>query len=418
MVTFLKYLPLLFFITFDVFPQEEKLHQKESELYKIKDEIKSLEVELSSKTTAEKKSFEVVENLNKQNFLINKILGNLRIEINGKQKEINNVEKRISGIESDINRLKENYAKYVVAIYKKGPYNELESLVNSSSLQQAIMRSYYLQVFSEQRSKDLIKLREKIKELADVKVILEEEKAVKNKLVSSKEEERKSLSVKLNEKKRVLTSIKKNKSELKKLLTAKKQAQDKIENLIAKLVEESERKKRESELNKKEQLASEENSINEKSKIKDESSGYEFDLSTDKFSSFINLKGKMNWPLQKGKVIRKFGENKNKSLNTVTLNYGIDIEAGKDKNVRSVAEGVIAAIDWLPGYGNVVIVSHKDGYRSVYSHLAEIFVAEGDKVNAGTALALVAEGLDGEVLHFEIWKSREKQNPELWLAKR
>jgi murein DD-endopeptidase MepM/ murein hydrolase activator NlpD len=126
----------------------------------------------------------------------------------------------------------------------------------------------------------------------------------------------------------------------------------------------------------------------------------------------------MTWPLQKGKIIRKFGENKNKNLNTVTLNYGIDIEAGKDKNVRSVAEGVIAAIDWLPGYGNVVIVSHKDSYRSVYSHLAEIFVNEGDKVKAGSVLAIVAEGLDGEVMHFEIWKSRDKQNPELWLAKR
>ena len=126
----------------------------------------------------------------------------------------------------------------------------------------------------------------------------------------------------------------------------------------------------------------------------------------------------MIWPLHKGRVIRKFGENKNKSLNTVTLNYGVDIKANKDKNVRSVGEGVVATIDWLPGYGNVIIVSHKNDYRTVYGHVSEIFVSEGDKVKAGSVLALVDEGIDGYVLHFEIWKGRDKQNPETWLAKK
>ena len=156
----------------------------------------------------------------------------------------------------------------------------------------------------------------------------------------------------------------------------------------------------------------------EKNKIKEENKSFDYDLNTASFSSFAEQKGKMIWPLHKGKIIRKFGENKNKSLKTVTLNYGVDIKADKDKNVRSVAEGVIAALDWLPGYGNVVIVSHKDGYRTVYSHLSEIFVSEGDKVKVGSVLAIVDEGLDGYVLHFEIWKARDKQNPELWLTKK
>lgn len=418
MVTYLKYLPLLFLLIADGFSQEEKIQQKENELSKIKDEIKNLETELTSKSSAEKKSFEALENLNRQNFLINKMLSSLRSEINIKQKEINNTERKIADIESDINDLKENYAKYVVAVYKKGPYNELESLVNSASLQQAVMRNYYLQVFSDQREKDLVKLQKKKEELGAQKVILTKEKEEKNKLAAAKEREQKSLAVKLNEKKNVLAAIKKNKSELKKLISAKKQAQNKIENLIAQLVEEAERKKREKEFNRKDQLVSEENSFEEKSRIRDENAKFDYDFNTENFSSFADLKGKMIWPLHKGKIIRRFGENKNKNLNTVTLNYGVDIEAGKDKNVRSVAEGVIAAIDWLPGYGNVVIVSHKDGYRSVYSHLAEIFVNEGDKVKTGSTLALVAEGLEGEILHFEIWKAREKQNPELWLVRR
>ena len=136
----LKYLIPIFFFIIESFPQSEDISQKESELSSIKTEIKNLENELASKSAAEKKSFEAVENLNKQNFLINKILGELRTEINKKESEIKIVERKIAQTESEIKILQDNYAKYVKAIYKKGQYNELESLFDASSLQQAVMR--------------------------------------------------------------------------------------------------------------------------------------------------------------------------------------------------------------------------------------------------------------------------------------
>jgi septal ring factor EnvC (AmiA/AmiB activator) len=411
MVIKLKYLIPIFFFIIESFPQSEDISQKESELTSIKTEIKNLEKELASKSTAEKKSFEAVENLNKQNFLINKVLGELRTEINKKESEIKIVESKIAQTESEIKILQDNYAKYVKAIYKKGQYNELESLFDASSLQQAVMRTYYLQVFAKQREKDLTKLKSKKSELDESEALLKKERNEKLLLAKSRDDEKKVLTQKLNDRKAVLNSIKKNNKELKKVLVAKKEAQKKTEQLIAQLIE------REAATNK-DQLVSTDKSSSEKNKIRDENVGYDYDLNTSSFASFADLKGKMNWPLHKGKIIRKFGENKHKSLNTVTLNYGVDVKADKDKNVRSVGEGVVAAIDWLPGYGNVIIISHKNNYRTVYSHLSEIFVSEGDKVKTGSVLALVDEGIDGFVLHFEIWKGRDKQNPELWLGKK
>ena len=73
-----------------------------------------------------------------------------------KRAEIKNIEKNIAQTETEIKILQDNYAKYVTAIYKKGQYNELESLIDASSLQQAIMRTYYLQVFANQREQDLV----------------------------------------------------------------------------------------------------------------------------------------------------------------------------------------------------------------------------------------------------------------------
>ena len=418
MVIRVKYLLLFFAIVIKCFPQTGDILQKESELDSIKTDIKNLEQDLASKSAEEKKSFESIENLNKQNYLLNKILGQLRSEIKEKENEIVKIQKKIVGIESEITTLKDNYAKYVTAVYKKGRYNELESLINSESLQQAMMRTYYLQVFSQNREKDLIKLNDKKSELASTELLLKKEKNEKLALAKSKDDENKVLIAKLNDKKEILKSIKKNKNELRKLIIAKKEAQKKTENLIARLIEEEERRKKELELKQKEMLASAEVSSEQKNKIKAENNEFDYDLGTSTFSSFAKLKGNMIWPLYKGKIIRKFGENRNKALNTITLNYGVDIKAYKDKNVHCVGEGVVAALDWLPGYGNVVIVSHKDGYRTVYSHLSEIFVSEGDKVKKSSVLALVDEGLDGYVLHFEIWKARDKQNPEHWLSKK
>jgi len=411
MVSLLKYLILICSVTITIFPQTKDIQQKKSELSTIKNEIIDLENELTAKSAAEKKSFEAVEILSRQNALINKILSGLRAEIKTKELQIEDIEKKINKIKSEIKLLQDNYAKYVVAIYKKEEYDELESLVDASSLQQALMRTYYLQVFADQREKDLSELQDKKNELNESKTLLTKEKNQKLALVKSRDEEKKVLLQKIQQKKSVLKSIEKNKQELKKLIAAKKESQKKIEQMIVELIEREEE-------NKKEQLASMEKSNMNKNKIVDENVGYDYDLSTSSFASFAQLKDKMIWPLHKGKVIRKFGENRHKSLNTVTLNYGIDIKADKDKNVYCVGEGVIAAIDWLPGYGNVIIVSHKDEYRTVYGHVSEIFVSEGEKIKSGSVLALVDEGVDGFVLHFEIWKGRDKQNPDNWLEKR
>ena len=154
-----------------------------------------------------------------------------------------------------------------------------------------------------------------------------------------------------------------------------------------------------------------------KTKKEVESSDYNFDLSTSSFTNFSELKGKLNWPIAKGKVVRKFGESLNPSLKTLTVNYGIDIRAAGDMSVKCVAEGVVSAVEWLPGYGTVLIISHSGNYRTVYGHLSEVFVKEGDKIKTGGVIATVGESLEGKILHFEVWSGRQNVNPEIWLRK-
>ena len=84
----------------------------------------------------------------------------------------------------------------------------------------------------------------------------------------------------------------------------------------------------------------------------------------------------------------------------------------------AVADGEVSTIWWLPSFGNLVIMNHQNGYRTVYAHLSEIAVNEGDRIRQGEQIGKSGEALAGPLLHFEIWKDREKQDPLQWLAPR
>ncbi|HSD63785.1 MAG TPA: peptidoglycan DD-metalloendopeptidase family protein [Ignavibacteriaceae bacterium] len=420
-VKYFSFLLLILFSLGELFPQDKEIEAKKNQLSDLKSEINNLEAELKSKTRKEKESFSAVENYSKQSFLLNKIISTYRTEEKLKVNQIVEREKKIKQLETNIKSLKENYAKYVVAVYKHGQPDEVEMLINSASVQQALLRMKYLEKFSDQREKDLNELIESREQLIAQKEILKAEKIAKEKLTAEKVNEQSSLLSRLVEQKKILKTIKNNNQELKKEIEAKKQAEIKIRSLISNLIAEAERKKKEeADRLAREKLKGDVRPVENYSGIKSESEeeGYEVNLSTEGFASFSARKGKLNWPVTGGKIVKRYGENKNNKTNTVMLNYGIDIAAGKDLNVKAVSEGIVSAIDWIPGYGSVIIITHNGDYRTVYSHLSEIYVNEGEKVNPGNVIAKVGDSLEGQVLHFEIWNSRQNQNPEIWLTRK
>lgn len=416
MVKFLLKSFLIFFILFiDLsFSQSNDIEKSKQELSKIKEEITRLEKELAQKTKKEKKSLSALDNISKQNFLVNKMLVDLRTEEKQKQDQINIQIKTIEEIEREIKTLQSNYAKYVTSTYKNGSYSDWESLLNAASFQQAVIRIEYLKRFAASRKNDLIKFEKNKSDLIAAKQKLQIELEAQHKITLQKESEEKTLKQKITEEKKILNEIKKDKKLLANSVNEKRKSEKKIRDLIVKLVEEAERKRKaEEELKRKEMLASTET----KTKKEIIQTEYDVNLSTTSLGSFAEMKGKLNWPISKGKVVRGYGESLNPKLKTLTVNYGIDIRASGDLSVKSVGEGVVSAVEWLPGYGTVLIMSHKGNFRTVYGHLLEVFVKEGDKINTGGLIGKVSEGVDGNILHFELWNGRQNVDPLTWLKK-
>ena len=84
--------------------------------------------------------------------------------------------------------------------------------------------------------------------------------------------------------------------------------------------------------------------------------------------------------------------------------------------VRSVAAGRVEYAADLRGYGNTVIISHGDGYLSVYGGLASLAVGNGSSVAAGQSIGSSGTLPSGEQgLYFELRYRGRTINPQSWL---
>ncbi|MFA7228883.1 MAG: peptidoglycan DD-metalloendopeptidase family protein, partial [Melioribacteraceae bacterium] len=279
-------------------------------------------------------------------------------------------------------------------------------IFDADSFNQAIKRYRYLRYISEQNKKTLNLLNRSRNELSGLRNNLENERAERARLAKQKLNEKENLRKKESEKKELLSKLKRDQKIITEEIASKRRAEISIKNMVAKLIEIDRERKAKMHT---ENVAGKSNAAFKKNIQM-------FDYS--KFENFGELRGKLGWPIREGKIVRDFGENKNERLNTITLNYGIDIAVKGEGNVLSVAEGIVSAIDWIPGYGSIVIITHRDEFRTVYGHVSDITVKEGERIKGGNPIGKVNESLEGKILHFEIWNERNYQNPEVWLAKK
>lgn len=121
-----------------------------------------------------------------------------------------------------------------------------------------------------------------------------------------------------------------------------------------------------------------------------------------------------NWPV-KGKVLSAYGRKKNGFHND-----GINIKVKPGTPVKAAENGVVSYVgNEMRSFGNLILISHSDGYVTTYGHNAEILVRKGDLVRRGDIIARA--GATGDVaiaqLHFEIRKEGNAVNPKRLLAR-
>lgn len=116
------------------------------------------------------------------------------------------------------------------------------------------------------------------------------------------------------------------------------------------------------------------------------------------------------WPLAtdgSGMLSSVYGQRLHPVGGDPRFHAGLDLRARAGTPVYAAAEGVVAASEASGAYGNVVILDHGGGLRTLYAHHRENLVRSGERVRRGQPIGLVGRSgnATGDHLHFEVrWK--------------
>lgn len=129
---------------------------------------------------------------------------------------------------------------------------------------------------------------------------------------------------------------------------------------------------------------------------------------------FGDMKGKLQLPIQ-GNITEKYGDLRNEGK----LKWnGLYISASRGTPVHAVHYGRIVFADWLRGFGLLMIISHGEGYMSLYGHNQLLYKEAGDWISAGELIAKAGDsgGQQSTGLYFEIRQEGKPLDPLLWCS--
>jgi murein DD-endopeptidase MepM/ murein hydrolase activator NlpD len=95
----------------------------------------------------------------------------------------------------------------------------------------------------------------------------------------------------------------------------------------------------------------------------------------------------------------------------------VDITAPAGSVVMSVLDGTVVFAGWNDESGYTICIQHQDDIISVYKHNQKLLRKSGDRVTAGSSIALVGSSTEtGDHLHFELWYKGEAVDPAVYIS--
>ncbi|MBP9998795.1 MAG: M23 family metallopeptidase [Bacteroidales bacterium] len=102
----------------------------------------------------------------------------------------------------------------------------------------------------------------------------------------------------------------------------------------------------------------------------------------------------------------------------MVMHQAVDIRAPKGSVISSIFQGTVVFAGWDDDLGNVLIIQHPSDVISIYEHCEKLLCSMGDKVKAGTPVALVGNTgsqVGEETLHFALWCKGEAMDPHKYI---
>ncbi len=265
----------------------------------------------------------------------------------------------------------------------------LMHVLSSESGGQAYRRWMYFKNYSDF-------IRDHVKRIKETEAQLALEKAGLKKLQDERVEARKKRQAEVDrmqsEQRSLDKNIKKlqqNDRQLKTELKKRRQEQDKLNQEIKKALA----------------------ALEKKDAVKDEAA-----IKADRILSadFAKNKGLLPWPLEDAVVVERFGLIIDPKWGFRFDNKGVTLSGSKGADVKTVFNGVVASIwmDKRDSYLIRILVSHGE-YSTIYCHMVDVTVKEGDKITTGQKLGTLSPLGEG-ISYFQLLHKSTPLNPAEW----
>lgn len=332
------------------------------------------------------------------------LITSINNEISHINRQITTINQQIAQTEKELEELRESYARMIYYAYKnRSSYQRMMFLFSSRDFNQAYLRLRYLQQLARHRQVQAEKITETAARLEESIAALEEQKAAQQALLEEQREAMAQLTRERQDQTRNVDQLRTKERELMQNLRDQEKAAQDLQNAIERIIRE-ERRKAEQAARDAGRPASEAFSLTPAEQL----------ISRN----FAENKGKLPWPLERGIITGHFGEQPHPVLPGITIvNNGIDISTTQGSRAKAIFEGTVARVFTIPG-GYAVIIRHGE-YLTVYAHLSEVFVRNGERIATGQELGLVAtEPRESKTyVHLEVWHGNNKLNPAEWIAR-
>ena len=405
----------------------------------LQSEITSLQKEISTANQLLKKTKKDKEmTLNEVNLLDKKIKQREQLikayneQIAVLDEEINAGQSNIKTLNADLGKLRKEYAKMLTFANKnRSHYDKLGFVFASQSFNQAFRRLRYIREFSDARKVKMDQIASTERRISGEVEASQQAREEQAALLKDEKEQQEALKKEKEELNSQVAKLKKKEGNLQQDIKNKQQQTQKLQKAIDDIIAEEIRKANaEAERKRKEEAKKKAAANKDKGKTAtttapatpapSKEKGMALTPSEQTLSSnFVNNKGKLPWPVERGVVSSSYGKHASVVSSKVTVtNNGIDIATTEGAKARAVFDGEVASVAKLVGSNTVVIIRHGE-YFTVYSNLENVTVKRGDKVKTKQNIGTVHTNKNENKteIHFELLKEQSRQNPANWLSK-
>ena len=394
-----------------------------------------------------------------------KQIGLLNKDIQLTEAEIAELRQASNALTNDLNKLRAEYGSMIYAADKRRQQvNPLGFLFASDNFNQLVARYRYLRQYSDARQSQVRQMNNVQTMLQNKQQVTQRKRQQQRGTLVVKVKETQKLETLKDEKNQVVKELSQKEVELRTELAESRQAVDRLESMIRRIVareareraerearERAERMEREriaraeaarraAERKRAEEAVAAAREAGEKpapadvakaerpvepeaepaARKPDERRNNNLnDEEAALASSFTASRARLPWPVTKGFISDRFGRKPHPVLKGIYVeNQGVDIQTTAGEGVRTVYAGIVQDVASMPGMNNVVAIQHGD-YFTIYAKLRSVSVRVGQHVKAREAIGTVATDKNGvSEIQFQIWKEFTKLNPESWLTPR